>query len=201
VIAAPCAPSPTDFALAGRFDPPAGARLRVAFALSAAQNRPRIYEAVPIMTLATWTPERIEQLRTCVVTGLTCSQIAAEIGVTRNAVIGKIHRLGLSSGRPAGAPARSSPPRARHPRVSTQRQLLRLMCADGSRVPAAAEAIAVDSAQCCSLIDLAHGKCRWPVGDPAAADFVFCGNEVVAGFSYCAGHARMAYRAPARRRA
>ncbi|MFZ3225370.1 MAG: GcrA family cell cycle regulator, partial [Xanthobacteraceae bacterium] len=55
-----------------------------------------------------WTAERIEQLRNGVTSGLSCSQIAAEIGVTRNAVIGKIHRLGLSPGRPA-APARSCP--------------------------------------------------------------------------------------------
>ena len=49
-----------------------------------------------------WTTERVDQLRSCVTAGLTCSQIAAEIGVTRNAVIGKIHRLGLSPGRPRG---------------------------------------------------------------------------------------------------
>src|SRR3984885_4264488 len=78
------------------------------------------------MSVATWTTERIEQLRHCVVTGLTCSQIAAEIGVTRNAVIGKIHRLGLSSGRPAGAQALGCPPRARRPRAPTQHRLLRL---------------------------------------------------------------------------
>ena len=52
------------------------------------------------MTTATWTPERVEQLRTHIATGLTCSEIAAEIGVSRNAVIGKIHRLGLAPGRP-----------------------------------------------------------------------------------------------------
>jgi GcrA cell cycle regulator len=76
------------------------------------------------------------------------------------------------------------------------------MCAEGTRVtPGPVEPMAVESAHCCSLIDLAHDRCRWPVGDPAAADFVFCGNAVVPGFSYCAGHARMAYRAPARRRA
>ncbi len=168
------------------------------------------------MTSATWTAERVEQLRTYVDTGLTCSQIAAEIGVTRNAVIGKIHRLGLSPGRSAAAPSRSCPPRDRRPRFSPRRQLLRLMCAD---FPSSAEAgfakagapctadgaaigpVAVDSAQRCSLLELAQGKCRWPVGDPDAADFAFCGNEAIAGFSYCAGHARMAYRIPARRRA
>ena len=155
------------------------------------------------MTIATWTPERIEQLRACVVTGLTCSQIAAEIGVTRNAVIGKIHRLGLSPGRPTGGAARACPPRARRPRLSSQRTLLRLIHADapGMAEAPAFEASSVESAQRCSLLELAHNKCRWPVGDPNAADFAFCGNDAAAGFSYCAGHARMAYRAPARRRA
>src|SRR5579863_2122375 len=92
-----------------------------------------------------WTPERIAQLRDGVASGLSCSQIAAEIGVTRNAVIGKIHRLGLSPGRPA-APARSCPPRARQPRSSPQRQFLRLVFAPGSDAASeVAEPAAVES--------------------------------------------------------
>jgi GcrA cell cycle regulator len=154
------------------------------------------------MSIETWTAERIEQLRHCVGSGLTCSQIAAEIGVTRNAVIGKIHRLGLSPARPAGASARSCPPRARHPRSLPSSRLLRLI---GSAPPGvadeAAEAAPIDSAQRCSLLEIAQDKCHWPIGDPHAADFAFCGNAAVTGFSYCAGHARMAYRVPARRRA
>ena len=151
---------------------------------------------------ATWTPERVEQLRNCVVSGLTCSQIAAEIGVTRNAVIGKIHRLGLSPGRPAAAPARSCPPRAGQPRFSPRRRLLRLISAEAPGLAGdAIEPVPIDSTQRCSLVDLGQDKCRWPVGDPCTADFAFCGNEAIRGFSYCAGHARMAYRVPARRRA
>jgi hypothetical protein len=62
------------------------------------------------MTMATWTPERLEQLRNFAGSGLSSSRIAAEIGVTRNAVIGKLHRLGLAPGRPAaGGPARPPP--------------------------------------------------------------------------------------------
>jgi GcrA cell cycle regulator len=160
--------------------------------------------------LATWTPERVAQLRDCVVTGLTCSQIAAEIGVSRNAVIGKIHRLGLSQGRPAGEPARSCPPRVRRPRVSPQRAFLRLVGAEASGDDGTAfDCVPIESTQRCSLLDLTQGKCRWPVSDAAgeangtarAADFRFCGNEAAKGFSYCAGHARMAYRVPVRRRA
>ncbi|MGD0332175.1 MAG: GcrA family cell cycle regulator [Xanthobacteraceae bacterium] len=152
------------------------------------------------MTSATWNPERIEQLRNFVVAGLTCSQIAAEIGVSRNAVIGKIHRLGLGSGRPERAPARDYPPRVRRSPFSPQRQLLRLLHADAAH-GVTTEAIPIDSARRCSLLELAQGSCRWPISDPGAADFAFCGNATAAGFSYCAGHARMAYRPPARRRA
>jgi GcrA cell cycle regulator len=153
------------------------------------------------MTMKTWTGERVDQLRNCVVAGLTCSQIAAEIGVTRNAVIGKINRLGLSPARPAGVPARPCPPRVRPPRLSTQRRLLRLI---SSKAPGIADDVTlalatVDSTQRCSLLELAQGKCRWPINDPGTVDFAFCGNEAIAGFSYCAGHARIAYRLPARR--
>jgi len=159
------------------------------------------------MTIAPWTAERVEQLRSCVANGMTCSQIAAEIGVTRNAVIGKIHRLGLSTERPAATPAGSCQQRARRPRLLARRQLLRVVSpeAPSGASEVACEPVAVDSAQRCSLLELAQGKCRWPVGDAGkdsgAADFVFCGNEAAAGFPYCAGHARMAYRLPARRRA
>ena len=153
-------------------------------------------------SIATWNPERVEQLRNFVVAGLTCSQIAAEIGVTRNAVIGKIHRLGLSPGRPAAVPPRLCPPRGRPPRLPSQRRLLRLQAkAPFLADPTAAQDASVDSAQRCSLLELAQGKCRWPISDPGTADFAFCGNEAMGGFSYCAGHTRMAYRAPTRRSA
>jgi GcrA cell cycle regulator len=158
-------------------------------------------------TNETWNPERVAQLRAFIGAGMTCSQIAAEIGVTRNAVIGKIHRLGLGPGRPAAALGRVCPPRTRRPRLPSQRQMLRLIANDA---PIAVDgttstAGSVDNTQCCSLLDLGQGKCRWPVSERAtggsAADFIFCGNQALAGFSYCAGHARMAYRTPERRRA
>jgi GcrA cell cycle regulator len=156
------------------------------------------------MSIDTWTPERVEQLQGFVVAGLSCSQIAAQIGVTRNAVIGKIHRLGLSPVRPPGAMARSCPPRARDPRAASPRRRLRLLWSDGAATPEVeGMPTAVESAEPCSLLDLAQGKCRWPVSDTGGgtADFVFCGNAVIEGLSYCAGHARMAYRQLARRRA
>jgi GcrA cell cycle regulator len=60
--------------------------------------------------------------------------------------------------------------------------------------------IVVISTHPCSLIDIDAHQCRWPIGDPASTNFLFCGNDAIAGFTYCFGHARMAYRAPASRR-
>jgi GcrA cell cycle regulator len=56
----------------------------------------------------TWTAERVARLKSGVNAGLSCAQIANEIGVSRNAVIGKINRLGLSRRRSPAAPRRGS---------------------------------------------------------------------------------------------
>ena len=149
---------------------------------------------------ATWTAERVEQLNAGVNAGLSCSQIACDIGVSRNAVIGKLNRLGLARGRTAATrrTERVGVPRVRHPSIVTQRQMLRAVYAE---IPSAAEEISVVSLARCSLLELAQGTCRWPISEPDASDFSFCGNTAVAGLPYCAGHVRMAYRVPARRHA
>ena len=161
-------------------------------------------------TGATWTAERVHELQRCVTAGLTCSEIAAEIGVTRNAVIGKIHRLGLSPGRPRGRrPAalaermRRPPGQARGPQTRITRIFRAIAAASTTIVPfdTTIERPPVDSPRRCSLLELASGECRWPLGDPASAGFGFCGHGTIAGISYCAGHARLAYRLPSGRRA
>src|SRR4029450_4333022 len=80
-----------------------------------------------------WSSERIELLKRCFSAGLTCSQIAREIGVTRNAVIGKMNRMGLSQRDPlaaqTGRAAKPARPRSRTRwsafSVADQRTLLR----------------------------------------------------------------------------
>jgi GcrA cell cycle regulator len=153
---------------------------------------------------ATWDSERVEMLKRCFEAGLTCSEIAREIGVTRNAVIGKLSRLGLSRPRDIiGKPLRRArdlarpkmprPPRLMRLRadIRTQRQLL-------NRAFAVAEApspiVPIDNGRGCTLLELGERKCRWPISDPGKQDFCFCGNEPVSGLPYCAGHAQMAYR-------
>ena len=151
---------------------------------------------------AGWTSERIEILKKLFDAGLSCSQIAGEIGTTRNAVIGKMHRLGLS--RPKnlfanrvkpprvtqdGWRAKALRPKVRGLSVNAQRDMLRAAYPG----PAGTEA-PVDSPHKCSLLELSPAQCRWPISEPGAADFAFCGNPAADGVSYCVGHARLAYR-------
>lgn len=143
----------------------------------------------------TWTPDRIEQLTRLFEAGHSCSQIAGEIGVTRNAVIGKLSRLGLS--RPQGDTGSRRPPVPRGPRRTGQSRILRLLRAEAAPLPSDEQA--GSDRQRCSLLELSPQNCRWPIGRPGTDDFGFCGNDPVAGLPYCPGHARLAYQPSARR--
>jgi GcrA cell cycle regulator len=145
--------------------------------------------------LPTWTDERLELLKGHFAAGLTCRQIAAEIGVSRNAVIGKLSRLGLTRDKPPG-----SEPRAKRPRERRGRSVPRLQYEMLREVydEAAFTETLVESARRCSLFELSKERCRWPV-NAEAEEFSFCGNTPLAGLPYCQGHTRLAYRSLARR--
>jgi GcrA cell cycle regulator len=161
------------------------------------------------MTVLTWSEDRVEQLKKLWESGLSASQIAAELGsVTRNAVIGKVHRLGLS-GR-AKSPS-SAAPRQRKPRPATQMVRVQRPVSRGNTalahafdVELEADPIAFDNVvpinQRLSLLELNEATCHWPVGDPSAADFFFCGGKALAGLPYCAHHSRVAYQPAGDRR-
>jgi len=104
----------------------------------------------------TWTAERVDMLRSCVNAGLSCAQIAHEIGVSRNAVIGKINRLGLSRGRNPAAPRTRVGAPMRRPQLFTQRLALKALFASE---PVADDVVSTEP---CSLLNLAPRKCRWP---------------------------------------
>ena len=151
----------------------------------------------------TWTDERVEILKKRWAEGLSASQIAAELGgITRNAVLGKVHRLGLS-GR-AKSPS-SAAPRPRKPRAHSQ--LLRMSRPSVRGNTALAHAYEIDAepepelidniiplGQRRTLLELTEETCRWPIGDPGSADFFFCGGQTVTSLPYCAYHSRVAYQ-------
>jgi GcrA cell cycle regulator len=161
------------------------------------------------MTVITWTDDRVEQLKKLWEAGLSASQIAAELGnVTRNAVIGKVHRLGLS-GR-AKSPSSTVPrPRKVRPaqhimRVSRPVSRGNTALAHAFEVELEADPIAIDNvvpmSQRLSLLELSEATCHWPVGDPSSPEFFFCGGKALNGLPYCAHHSRIAYQPAADRR-
>jgi GcrA cell cycle regulator len=160
------------------------------------------------MTILTWSDERVEQLRKLWEAGLSASQIAAELGnVTRNAVIGKVHRLGLA-GRAkstAAAPRQRKPRPAQHVvRVSRPVSRGNTALAHAFEEELEPDPIAFDNvvpmSQRLSLSQLSEATCHWPVGDPGSPDFFFCGGKALAGLPYCAYHSRVAYQPAVDRR-
>lgn len=149
-----------------------------------------------------WNDEIIVQLRALWDEGLSTAEIGRRLGITKNAVVGKAHRLALPA-RPSpirrdasagGAPRRAPAPRrisgptlpplevvapvmARPVEVETPRQPAPVLRA----VPSAPRAAGRLSA------------CCWPIGEPGTPEFHFCGDGAVAGKPYCAEHVAIAY--------
>jgi GcrA cell cycle regulator len=148
----------------------------------------------------TWTTERVALLKSHFEAGLSCRQIAAAIGVSRNAVIGKLTRLNLTREKKVKAPPRKAAAAAAArgrggPVPRFRAQLLKVLTSEPE--PAATDA-PIHNGHCCSLFELSKEKCRWPISTPGADDFCFCGNPPVKGLPYCPGHTRLAYRVTAR---
>lgn len=150
----------------------------------------------------TWTDERIALLKTLFERGSTCREMAYEIGVSRNAVIGKLARLNLTRGRSARMPRveRGAGATPQRPRGARPLQLLlKAHVEDGEAAVPLIEAAPIPEGPGCSLMELGDDKCRWPIGDTCVAALKFCGNLPLGGLPYCAGHARLAYRVGTRR--
>ena len=155
-----------------------------------------------------WTEERVEILKKLWQEGLSASQIAAELGgVTRNAVIGKVHRLGLSGrGQPTTSIKRQR--RANAPTMRRARQTVTIgNLAVQTNIEALAETelqprrnVVVPIAKRLTIEMLTERTCKWPIGDPGNENFHFCGHDSLEGVPYCEYHAGVAYQAPDPRR-
>lgn len=141
-----------------------------------------------------WLPEKMEMLRMLWDEGLPASAIAEKLGegVSRNAVIGKAHRLGLE--------ARPSPVKGADD-VASEGD------GDGTTEGGTIPARRVSKSRAkpvkivrTTLLDLSDKVCKWPIGHPGDTDFHFCGQPSQAGFPYCSAHCAVAYQAQMPRR-
>lgn len=158
-----------------------------------------------------WTNERVDLLKKLWSEGLSASQIAGRLGnVTRNAVIGKVHRLGLS-GRATTSRMKTHRPRQRanaapkrlvKPRFATlgNPAVRQLYQPDAEPFAPQYEEIEIPLAERKTIETLTECSCRWPIGDPQHADFHFCNKNKVTGLPYCELHARRAFQPPQPRR-
>lgn len=171
-----------------------------------------------------WTDERVELLKKLWAEGLSASQIAAQLGgVSRNAVIGKVHRLKLSSrGRASGAPARQKKATAATSgtgtgggatsrRQRTSRTMTATVGANALQVQFEEDAVAyqrvrpvenvvLPMSRNLRLVELNEHTCKWPNGDPLSEDFSFCGNDSGDSGPYCNYHSKLAYQPASDRR-
>ena len=158
-----------------------------------------------------WTEERVAELKKLWAEGHSASQIAKRLGsVTRNAVIGKVHRLGLSGRATPSRPVKR-PPRLARPKPQ---QMPRQVARTGNTALAVREAAApaphveaessiepqrLPNGDMVTVLTVKDTMCKWPIGDPADASFGFCGHATHDGAVYCAEHARVAFQ-PAKKR-
>ncbi len=157
-----------------------------------------------------WTDERVELLRQLWLDGKSASQISAQLGngLTRNAVIGKVHRLGLA-GRAKSPSSAASPPRP----APTQRVAPRSSSGAGARTavrgntalilsaeptletrPVFHEDVVVPMSLRVTIVELKEAMCRWPLGDPTSSEFRYCGSPAPGAGPYCAHHGKLAYQ-------
>lgn len=156
-----------------------------------------------------WTDDRVALLRRLWEDGQSASKIAAQLGgVTRNAVIGKVHRLGLA-GRARGgeeAPA-AAPQPTKVIEIETAIAVVETQAPEPVAIvshrpapefpTAAAPAPAstpLPVSQRVTIMDLRESMCRWPLGDPTTPEFRFCGARSITGLPYCTHHAEIAYQ-------
>ncbi|MGF1500327.1 MAG: GcrA family cell cycle regulator [Paracoccaceae bacterium] len=172
-----------------------------------------------------WTDERVEKLKEYWAEGMSASQIAKQLGgVTRNAVIGKVHRLGLSHRGANDSPPEEAPDivKTETPETAAPDAEIAPEPADTTptlpvaREPGAPrapgqptpeeEAARVTLAEIekiarkLSLLELTERTCKWPIGDPTEDGFHFCGLPAVDGKPYCQYHVAVAFQPMSSRR-
>ena len=128
-----------------------------------------------------WSDDRVEVLKKLWGEGKTAAEIAKELGegVTRNAVIGKAHRLKLSS--------RISPIQQNVKKIKANSEASLPPRRPSRKVP-------IYLGKELQMEDLRDKMCRWPNGDPQEKNFSFCGCDTIEASPYCEKHTEIAYQ-------
>lgn len=148
-----------------------------------------------------WTSDRIADVERLWRSGKTATEISREVGITRNSVLGKLHRLKLKAqSREPGAVV-SVPQRGRRPdgfrrnalpkdpTISRSRAACYVSVLDEPKVDPNAP-----SPHACALVELTDENCHFPIGEPGKSGFHFCGGRAPGESPYCGPHSRIAYR-------
>tara|TARA_B100000795_G_C22463319_1_gene310072 strand:+ start:23 stop:523 length:501 start_codon:yes stop_codon:yes gene_type:complete len=142
-----------------------------------------------------WNDEKVDKLKELWGKGSTASQIAEIIGgISRNAVIGKAHRLNLSSKiKTRNASSSQDFDNNSGENNSKQRQgkksKFKSLLIENDFEPENPK----------KLEELDESSCKWPVGHPEEKQFYFCGRSSLKDFSYCKLHLLYAYQPKGRK--
>ncbi len=153
----------------------------------------------PAFDTVCWTEERDRQLRARCFDGWSASKIAKEFGdCSRNAVIGRIHRMGLRLTSHRVVPALGMRPskvvdRPRRVKKKVVRPVPVMPKFKVEPLPPPTLEPVIPAALRVDLLGLKDHMCRFPIGDPRDEDFHFCARQKKRGVSYCEHHARLAF--------
>lgn len=157
------------------------------------------------MVESLWNKELEQKLEEYWMDGLTTSEIGAKLGFTKNAVIGKVHRLGLpkrescikKSHKSAGvSEAENNKVAIEHKqrdRGDRRRSIVKNRIVADKSIKPACQCIHENAHEGVGLFELEYNMCHWPVGDPKSEDFHFCGHHTKEGEIYCDFHKALAY--------
>jgi len=138
-----------------------------------------------------WNDEKVAKLKELWGKGNTASQIAEIIGgISRNAVIGKAHRLNLS----AKIKTRASSNTNNNFKSNNQNNIDKLRKGRKSRFKSLIIEKDFEPENPKQLEELDENSCKWPIGHPDEKSFYFCGRTSLKDFSYCKLHLLYAYQ-------
>ena len=156
-----------------------------------------------------WDNATLKKLKALTGKGLSTSEIGKRLGMSKNAVVGKLNRMGWNSkaGGVVTADTKKSSKASEEKKslvkkVAEKLQKKTVAKAENKKSPAKDtktlnKSLAMHQRIIQHSLEMANLKpnqCRWPIGDPDSENFHFCGEQVFVGKPYCYEHCKQAYQ-------